>query len=132
MTDENLKSFLNKKAAQYEQPGFIKDDPICIPHQFSRKQDIEIAGFLTATISWGNRKSIINDAEKMLTFMGNSPFDFIKNSTVKELNSLEKTGIHRTFNGEDFKEFVINFTRLYHNNARIDTGVYEIAGDVLC
>ena len=120
MTVPELKSFLDEKADFYNNPSFIDDDPISVPHRFSLKQDIEIIGFLTATISWGNRKSIINDAEKMLNFMGNSPFDFIKNSSVKDLNSLEKTGIHRTFNGEDFKEFVINLKRIYSQNESLE------------
>ena len=120
MTVPELKSFLDEKADFYNNLSFIDDDPISVPHRFSLKQDIEIIGFLTATISWGNRKSIINDAEKMLNFMGNSPFDFIKNSSVKELNSLEKTGIHRTFNGEDFKEFVINLKRIYSQNESLE------------
>ena len=120
MTVPELKSFLDGKADFYNNPSFIDDDPISVPHRFSLKQDIEIIGFLTATISWGNRKSIINNAEKMLNFMGNSPFDFIKNSSVKELNSLEKTGIHRTFNGEDFKEFVTNLKRIYSQNESLE------------
>jgi uncharacterized protein (TIGR02757 family) len=113
MTFPELKDFLDEKADFYNNPSFIDDDPISIPHRFSLKQDIEIVGFLTATISWGNRKSIINDAEKMLIFMENSPFDFIKNVSEKELKSLEKITIHRTFKGEDFREFVINLKRLY-------------------
>ena len=120
MTVPELKSFLDEKADFYNNLSFIDDDPISVPHRFSLKQDIEIIGFLTATISWGNRKSIINDAEKMLNFMGNSPFDFIKNSSEKDLNSLEKTGIHRTFNGEDFKEFVINLKRIYTQNESLE------------
>ncbi len=70
---EELRGFLDEKADQYNAPDFIENDPIQIPHRFSLKQDIEIAGFLAATISWGNRKSIINSANKMLDIMGNSP-----------------------------------------------------------
>ena len=75
----DLKEFLDEKADFYNRPEFIENDPIQIPHRFSLMQDIEIAGFLTATISWGNRKSIIQDAYKMLDFMEHSPFDFIMN-----------------------------------------------------
>ena len=120
MTFPELKDFLDEKADFYNNSSFIQDDPISIPHRFSLKQDIEIVGFLTATISWGNRKSIINDAEKMLNFMENSPFDFIKNVSEKELKSLEKLTIHRTFNGEDFREFIINLKRLYSENESLE------------
>lgn len=113
MTFSELQDFLDEKADLYNNPEFIENDPISIPHRFSLKQDIEIAGFLAATISWGNRKSIINDAEKMMNFMGNSPFDFIKNVEEKDLRSLEKISIHRTFNGEDFREFILNLKRIY-------------------
>lgn len=115
-----LKDFLEEKADYYNNPSFIENDPIQIPHRFSAKQDIEIAGFLTATISWGNRKSILNDAEKMLSIMGNSPYDFVQNVSEKDLKPLEKIGIHRTFKGEDFSEFILNLQRLYLENESLE------------
>ncbi|KIA90656.1 TIGR02757 family protein [Kaistella jeonii] len=120
MTFSELKDFLDEKADFYNNLSFIDDDPISIPHRFSLKQDIEIVGFLTATISWGNRKSIINDAEKMLNFMENAPFDFIKNVSERELKSLEKITVHRTFMGEDFREFILNLKRLYSKNDSLE------------
>ena len=71
--------FLDEKADFYENKLFIENDPLQIPHRFTLKEDIEISAFLTATISWGNRKSIINSAEKMLNYMEDSPFDFVNN-----------------------------------------------------
>lgn len=121
MTFSELKDFLDEKADFYNNADFIENDPITIPHRFSLKQDIEIAGFLTATISWGNRKSIINDAEKMMNFMGNSPYDFIQNVQEKDLKSLEKISIHRTFNGEDFREFILNLKRIYSQNESLES-----------
>jgi uncharacterized protein (TIGR02757 family) len=93
---EELKIFLDEKADQYNDPEFIENDPIQIPHRFSLKQDIEIAGFLAATISWGNRKAIIKSAEKMLDIMGNSPYDFVLNHSEKDLKFLEGKSVHRT------------------------------------
>ncbi len=113
---EELKDFLNEKADIYNNSEFIQDDPIQIPHRFSLKQDIEIAGFLAATISWGNRKSIIKSAEKMLDMMGNSPYDFVKNYSENDLKSIEGRSIHRTFNGEDFTYFIRQFNRIYSEN----------------
>lgn len=120
MTFSELKDFLDEKADFYNAPEFIDNDPVQIPHRFSLKQDIEIAGFLTATISWGNRKAIINDAEKMLDFMEQTPYDFIRNVSLKELQTLEKRSIHRTFNGEDFKEFILNLKRIYNENESLE------------
>ena len=120
MTFSELKDFLDEKADFYNAPEFIENDPVQIPHRFSLKQDIEIAGFLTATISWGNRKSIINDAEKMMNYMDNSPYDFILNVTEKELEILESKSIHRTFNGEDFTQFILNLKRIYTENESLE------------
>ena len=128
MTFSELKDFLDEKADFYNVPEFIDNDPVQIPHRFSLKQDIEIAGFLTATISWGNRKAIINDAEKMLTFMEHSPYDFVCNVSVKELESLENRSIHRTFTGEDFREFILNLKRIYHNNDSLEN-LFSIQGN---
>ncbi|WP_332032813.1 TIGR02757 family protein [Kaistella sp.] len=120
MTFSELKDFLDEKADFYNAPEFIDNDPVQIPHRFSLKQDIEIAGFLTATISWGNRKAIINDAEKMLDFMEQTPYDFIRNVSLKELQTLQNRSIHRTFDGEDFKEFILNLKRIYNENESLE------------
>lgn len=116
MTEKDLKDFLDEKADLYNHPSFIENDPIQIPHRFSLKQDIEISGFLTATISWGNRKAIIKSAEKMLDFIGNSPHDFILNFNDNDLKSIEGQSIHRTFNNEDFVFFLKSLQKIYHQN----------------
>lgn len=113
MTNKELKLFLEEKADFYNTPDFIANDPLQIPHRFSLKQDIEISGFLTATISWGNRKSIIKSAEKILSLMENFPYDFILNVTEKDLVKIEKLTVHRTFNGEDLAMFFRNLKRIY-------------------
>lgn len=118
---EELKIFLDEKADQYNHPEFIENDPIQIPHRFSLKQDVEIAGFLAATISWGNRKSIIKSAEKMLDIMGNSPYDFVLNYSEKDLKEIQDKSIHRTFNGEDFTYFIKQFNRIYKENESLES-----------
>ena len=120
MKYQGLKTFLDEKADQYNHPDFIESDPIQIPHRFSLKQDIEISGFLTATISWGNRKAIIRSAEKMLDYMGNSPYDFVLNFSETDLQPFEGKPFHRTFNGEDFAQFIRNLNRLYRENNSLE------------
>jgi uncharacterized protein (TIGR02757 family) len=90
MTQNELKEFLDEKANFYNHPNFIETDPIQIPHRFSLKEDIEIAGFLSATIAWGNRKSIIANATRMMDLMGNTPYDFVM---AHKENDLEKLRI---------------------------------------
>ena len=108
----DLKDFLDEKSYQYESLEFIKDDPILVPHSFTKKEDIEISGFITSVISWGNRKSIINSAKKIIEFMDNSPFDFILNHTNKDLHK-EGESIHRTFNSTDLNYFIVSLKRIY-------------------
>jgi uncharacterized protein (TIGR02757 family) len=115
MTNSELKSFLDEKVDLYNNPKFIESDPIQIPHTFSLKEDIEIAGFLSATIAWGNRKMIINNAKKMMDFMGNSPYDFVLNHQDYQLEKLE-TFVHRTFNGGDMITFVKGLQNIYFNH----------------
>ncbi len=109
-----LKPFLDEKVQLYNNPNFIESDPIQIPHLFTLKQDIEIAGFLTATIAWGNRKMIINNSKKMIDYMGNSPYDFVMSHQDKQLEKLE-TFVHRTFNGLDFIQFIKSLQHIYTN-----------------
>lgn len=115
-----LKDFLDEKADIYNNVEFVQDDPVQIPHRFNLKQDIEIAGFLAATISWGNRKSIIKSADKMLEIMGNSPYDFVLNHSESDLNAIKDKSIHRTFNGEDFGYFISRFKEIYTENRSLE------------
>jgi uncharacterized protein (TIGR02757 family) len=108
----DLKEFLDEKADKYNNSNFIESDPISIPHLYSEKEDIEIAGFLAATISWGNRKMIIRNASRMMELLGNSPYDFIVNHKPADLEKLEGF-VHRTFNSDDFAYFIKALKYIY-------------------
>ncbi len=111
MRIEDLKTFLDEKVLTYNQADFIENDPIQIPHQFSRLQDIEIMGFWTAVLAWGQRKTIINKAKELVRLMDGSPYDFIKNHQEKDRQAFEQFK-HRTFQATDtlyFLEFLQHF-----------------------
>lgn len=108
----DLKAFLDEKADQYNHPDFISTDPIQIPHLFSQKEDIEISGFLTATIAWGNRKSIIKSATRLMDLMGDSPYDFVMDHDERQLKLLDPF-VHRTFNSIDLRAFVRGLKHIY-------------------
>ena len=110
-----LKDFLDNKVALYNNPKFIESDPIQIPHLFSKKEDIEIIGFLTATIAWGNRKSIINNANRMVEMLDHSPFEFVMQHQNSDLDKLHSF-VHRTFNGYDFIQFIKSLKHIYTNH----------------
>jgi len=114
MTRDELKEFLDAKVAQYHHPSFLENDPICIPHYFKKKEDIEISGFLTATIAWGNRKSIIKNSRQMMELMDWDPFNFVmryKSNTSEPLSEF----VHRTFNGVDLDYFIKGLQHIYGN-----------------
>jgi len=119
MNQSDLKEFLDSKVIQYNNPKFIESDPIQVPHQFSKKEDIEIAAFLTATIAWGNRKMIIKNAYKMTALLGNSPYDFVLNHTKSQLEELEHF-VHRTFNSIDFVYFIKALQHIYKKHAGLE------------
>lgn len=114
-----LKDFLDSKVAEYNNPKFIEADPIQVPHSFKKKEDIEISGFLTASISWGNRKSIINNALRMVSLLDNTPHDFIMNHQEQDLEKLLPF-VHRTFNGADFIQFVKSLQHIYLNHGGLE------------
>jgi uncharacterized protein (TIGR02757 family) len=116
---KDLIQFLNEKVEQYNQPKFIESDPIQIPHLFTKKEDIEIAGFLTATIAWGKRAMIIKNAKKMMELIGNSPYDFIINHQEKDLEF--EHFVHRTFNLIDFRYFIKSLKNIYQNHNGLET-----------
>lgn len=120
MNKIELKEFLDTKVAQYNHPEFLTSDPIQIPHLFTLKEDIEISGFLTATIAWGNRKSIIANAHKLMELMDQAPYDFIKNHQEDDLKRLQHF-VHRTFNGEDLVHFVKSLNHIYQNRGGLES-----------
>ncbi|MEB8345559.1 TIGR02757 family protein [Flavobacteriaceae bacterium KMM 6898] len=120
MNKIELKEFLDTKVAQYNHPEFLTSDPIQIPHLFTLKEDIEISGFLTATIAWGNRKSIIANAHKLMELMDQAPYDFIKNHQQDDLKRLQHF-VHRTFNGEDLVHFVKSLNHIYQNRGGLQS-----------
>ncbi|WP_316828398.1 TIGR02757 family protein [Pedobacter miscanthi] len=107
-----LKNFLDSKVDQYNQPNFIANDPVCIPHFFEKKQDIEISGFFAAILAWGQRKTIINKCRELLNRMDNAPYDFVLNHTDDDLRRLLNFK-HRTFNDTDLLYFISFFKQHY-------------------
>ena len=120
-----IKSFLEEKHEVYNHPGFIEKDPVSVPHRFSRKEDIEIAGFLTAIISWGNRNSIINNANRLMQMMDETPFDFVTGAGENELRKLGNF-VHRTFNGTDCVHFIRSLRNIYLNHGGLE-GIFMMA-----
>lgn len=113
-TEKELKEFLDRKVIQYNQPGFIVNDPICIPHLFNKKQDVEIMGFLAAVLAWGQRITIINKCKELINLMDGAPHDFIINHEEKDLSRLQNFK-HRTFNYTDTLYFIEFFKHHYQH-----------------
>lgn len=120
----NLKNFLDKKVIEFNTPAFIKDDPVSIPHLFSKKQDIEIAAFFAATFAWGLRKTIINKCRELMQLMDYSPYDFCINHQDKDLKNL--TGFcHRTFNDTDLLYFISFLKFHYSKNSSLEAAFFN-------
>jgi len=117
--EKELKHFLDEKVLLYNSPSFIDSDPILIPHRFSKKEDQEISAFLAATIAWGQRKSIINNANKIMALMDESPYDFICNHQEKDLKRFEHF-VHRTFNYADLIFFISSLKNIYLNTGGLE------------
>jgi len=115
-----LKAFLDQKVTLYNTESYIETDPIQIPHRFSRKEDVEIAAFLTATITWGQRKSIIKNASFMMELLENTPYDFVMNASKSEIQNVRQF-VHRTFNGLDCEYFIYSLRNIYKNHNGLET-----------
>lgn len=116
----DLKTHFDSKFERFNHPDFIAKDPISIPHQFSSLQDIEIIGFWTAMLSWGQRVTIINNGNRLIEMMGGAPFDFISNHKEEDLKPFENFK-HRTFNGTDALYFIHFFKKYYSKNESLES-----------
>jgi uncharacterized protein (TIGR02757 family) len=109
---ESLHELLERLWNRYDRLSFIDDDPIAVPHRFTSRDDREIAGFLAATIAWGNRPTIVRNALRMMHYLDDAPHDFVLHASEQELQSLHRF-VHRTFNGDDLIDFVRALRGLY-------------------
>jgi len=117
---EKLRDFFNEKVEQYNRPSFVKEDPVCVPHMFTRKQDIEIAGFFSAIFAWGNRTTIINKSKELMGLMDNAPHQFCLQHTDADLRRLLQFK-HRTFNATDLLYFIEFFKHHYTTHKSLET-----------
>jgi len=129
MNSEELKEFLDQRVDLYNRPSFIGVDPISIPHRFTRKEDIEIAGFLAAAIAWGNRVAILRSADRMLAYMGGTPYDFVINHRDRDLKGIDGC-IHRTYFAEDFIYFIEALKYIYLEKGGIEAVFARYQNDV--
>jgi uncharacterized protein (TIGR02757 family) len=118
---ESLKNFLDKKVELYNQPSFIMSDPISIPHLFTKKEDIEIAGFFAAAFAWGNRTTIIQKSKELMAMMDHSPHSFCLHHSPIALKKLLEFK-HRTFNATDLLYFIAFFQYHYSQHKSLETG----------
>jgi len=121
----DLKCLLESKCQQYNNPSFIATDPVSIPHRFARKEDIEISAFLTATIAWGNRKSILANANRLMQMMDNAPYDFIINSSLQATASPIVDFVHRTFSTDDCLYFIEALRNIYQHHGGLEAAFSE-------
>ena len=121
---KNLKKFLDQKVKEFNNPSFIQDDPVCLPHFFSKKQDIEIAGFFAAMFAWGIRKTIINKGTHLFQLMDHAPYDFCLNHTDNDLKKLEGF-CHRTFNDTDLLYFISFLKYHYSKNKSLESAFFN-------
>ena len=119
-SSKELKDFLDSKVNAFNNPAFIKDDPISIPHRFTRKEDIEISAFLVATISWGQRPVILSNGASLMKLMDEQPYEFILNASGKEIKTLSNF-VHRTFNGQDVIYFVEALKNIYRKHSGLES-----------
>ncbi len=118
---KNLHQFLDQKVAEYNQPSFIAADPICVPHHFSKKQDIEIAAFFSAIFAWGNRSTIIAKSKELMQLMDQAPHDFCLHHSDQDLKNLLQFK-HRTFNTTDLLYCIEFFKTHYGKYKSLETG----------
>jgi len=113
LSKSELKVFLDEKVEEYNNLSFITKDPISIPHQFTKKEDIEISGFIAATIAWGKREMIVKNGNKLVKMMDNQPYEFVTNYNPNTDYKYIASFKHRTFNADDLSYFITALKHCY-------------------
>ncbi|CAG0981970.1 hypothetical protein FLAV_01818 [Flavobacteriales bacterium] len=129
MNEQDLYQLLEDKYDQYNRKRFIETDPISVPHLFSKKEDIEIAGFFAATLAWGQRSTIIKNTKKLMQYMDMTPYDFILNHSKPELKPFQKF-VHRTFNAQDTLFFIHSLKNIYTHHKGLENAFSLTNGSI--
>lgn len=129
LTKNEIHQLLEEKYYLFNRNSFIESDPISIPHLFSKKEDIEIAGFISATIAWGQRKTIIKNANRFVELMDMEPFDFVMNHSQQELKRFADFK-HRTFNSIDAQYFITALKHIYNNHEGLENVFAQHTKDI--
>lgn len=116
---KDLKAFLDEKVERFNQPSFITLDPVSIPHLFTKKQDIEIAGLMAAVLAWGQRATIIRKCSELMQWMENAPHEFVLHHRERDLKRFQEFR-HRTFNGTDALYFIEALKSIYREHASLE------------
>lgn len=124
MRSSDTKDLLDEAYDRFARPEFIANDPIQIPKSFSKRADAEMIGFLTATIAWGQRKTIITNAKKLVMLMDEAPHDFVMSASTRDLSRLDGF-VHRTFNGIDLRHFILGLRHLNLNCGGLENAFLE-------
>lgn len=121
-----MKAFLESKVLLYNNPDFIESDPVSVPHRFSLKEDIEISGFLAATIAWGNRASILKSGNRLMDLMEDAPYEFLMDAKPNDFKRFEGF-VHRTFNAIDCVYFLKALRQIYQKHGGLE-GIFSGEG----
>lgn len=130
--DGELRELLERLHDRYNQPEFIDDDPVSVPHRYTERADREVAGFFAATIAWGNRRAIVRSGHRIMGLMDDAPADFVRHASDRELAMLDRF-VYRTFNGGDLRDFVLALRRLeakFGGLGAFFESRYEAAGSI--
>ena len=118
------REWLDEAADRFERPDFLEADPLGIPHRYANPEDAAVAGFFAATLAWGNRKSILRSCHALLDRMDDAPAEFVASASTEELRRLDDF-VHRTYQGEDARRFVLCLRSLEPDGGL--QGVFEAA-----
>lgn len=132
MEREELRELLERLYDRYDREAFIAEDPVSVPHRFTDSRDREVAGFLAATIAWGNRRTIVANGHRLMRCMDDTPADFVRNASERELAQVEGF-VHRTFNGGDLRDFILALRGMERRHGGLGPffeGRYEATGDL--
>ncbi len=129
MSQDEIKDLLDQKLLEFNRMGFIEADPVCIPHRYTAREDIEISGLLAATISWGRRDLIVRAAGRMMEMLWDAPYDFVMQANANELKSLEAF-VYRTFQGPDLQGMVLGIRRIYQEEGGL-SNIFRLEPDAM-
>lgn len=119
MDIDKLRAFLEGTYYVYARRELINPDPLYFLYNYDNLRDREVVGLITSSLAYGRVAQIMKSSEKVLSCLGNSPYEFLRKN--KEFEIVPSSFKHRFTTSFDMNNFLNNISCVLREYGSIES-----------